>query len=158
VVVTATANPQLDFAATTKGLTVDMETLTKQAPIGRSLTAVVQLAPGVVTGSAARVGTAPSAANFGGQPSVGGGSVAENAFYINGLNITNFDTYIGAAEVPFDFYKSIEVKTGGYPAEFGRATGGVINAVTKSGSNDFKFAVHGNFELDACAKTRRTAT
>jgi hypothetical protein len=51
VVVTATANPQLDFAATTKGLTVDMETLTKQAPIGRSLTAVVQLAPGVVVGS-----------------------------------------------------------------------------------------------------------
>lgn len=149
VVVTATANPQLDFAATTKGLTVDLETLTKQAPIGRSLTAVVQLAPGVVTGSAARVGTAPSAANFGGQPSVGGGSVAENAFYINGLNITNFDNYIGAAEVPFDFYKSVEVKTGGYPAEFGRATGGVINAVTKSGSNDFKVAVHGNFELDS---------
>ncbi len=148
VVVTATANPQLDFAATTKGLSVDMETLTKQAPIGRSLTAVVQLAPGVVVGSAARVGASPSAANFGGQPSVGGGSVAENAFYINGLNITNFDTYIGAAEVPFDFYKSIEVKTGGYPAEFGRATGGVINAVTKSGSNDFKVAVHGNFESD----------
>ena len=148
VVVTATANPQLDFAATTKGISVDMETLTKQAPIGRSLTAVVQLAPGVVVGSAARVGTSPAAANFGGQPSVGGGSVAENAFYINGLNITNFDTYIGAAEVPFDFYKSVEVKTSGYPAEFGRATGGVINAVTKSGSNDFKVAVHGNFELD----------
>jgi len=149
VVVTATANPQLDFAATTKGLSVDMETLTKQAPIGRSLTAVVQLAPGVVTGSAARTTTAPSGANFGGQPSVGGGSVAENSFYVNGLNITNFDNYIGAAEVPFDFYKSIEVKTGGYPAEFGRATGGVINAVTKSGSNDFKVALHGNFELDA---------
>ena len=149
VVVTATANPQLDFAATTKGLTVDMETLTKQAPIARSLTAVTQLAPGVVLGSAARVGTSPAAANFGAQPSVGGGSVAENAFYINGLNITNFDTYIGAAEVPFDFYKSIEVKTGGYPAEFGRATGGVINAVTKSGSNDFKFAVHGNFEFNS---------
>jgi hypothetical protein len=149
VIVTATANPQLDFAATTKGLSLDIETLTKQAPIGRSLTSVVQLAPGVVTGSAARVSLAPSAANFGGQPSVGGGSVAENAFYINGLNITNFDTYIGAAEVPFDFYKSIEVKTGGYPAEFGRATGGVINAVTKSGSNTFKFAVHGNWEGDS---------
>jgi hypothetical protein len=65
VVVTATANPQLDFAATTKGLTVDMETLTKQAPIGRSLTAVTQLAPGVVVGSRRAVGTAPSAANFG---------------------------------------------------------------------------------------------
>lgn len=149
VIVTATANPQLDFAATTKGLSLDIETLTKQAPIGRSLTAVTQLAPGVVLGSSSRVSTSPAAANFGGQPSVGGGSVAENAFYINGLNITNFDTYIGAAEVPFDFYKSIEVKTGGYPAEFGRATGGVINAVTKSGSNTFKFAVHGNWEGDS---------
>ncbi len=149
VVVTATANPQLDFAATTKGLTLDLDTLTKQAPIGRSITAVTALAPGVVLGSAGRVTTTPSGANFGGQPSVGGGSVAENAFYINGLNITNFDTYIGAAEVPFDFYKSVEVKTGGYPAEFGRATGGVVNAVTKSGSNTFKFAVHGNFESDS---------
>lgn len=47
--------------------------------------------------------------------------------------------------MPFDFYKTIEVKTGGYPAEFGRATGGVVNAVTKSGTNDFTMALHGNY-------------
>ena len=47
--------------------------------------------------------------------------------------------------MPFDFYKTIEIKTGGYPAEFGRATGGVINAVTKSGTNDFYIGVHGNY-------------
>lgn len=149
VVVTATANPQLDFAQTTKGLTVDMETLTKQAPVGRSLTAVVQLAPGALGGSTSAVSTSPATPDFSTQPSIGGSSIAENAFYVNGLNITNFNTYVGGAAVPFDFYKSIEVKTGGYPAEFGRATGGVINAVTKSGSNDFKVAVHGNFEFDA---------
>src|SRR5690606_5750350 len=50
--------------------------------------------------------------------------------------------------VPFDFYRSVEVKTGGYPAEFGRATGGIINAVTKSGTNDFTFALRGNFALN----------
>ncbi|GGL07962.1 TonB-dependent receptor [Caulobacter rhizosphaerae] len=149
VVVTATANPQLDFAQTTKGLTVDMETLTKQAPVGRSLTAVVQLAPGALTGSTSVVSTSPATPDFSTQASIGGSSIAENAFYVNGLNITNFNTYVGGAAVPFDFYKSIEVKTGGYPAEFGRATGGVINAVTKSGSNDFKVVLHGNFESDS---------
>jgi outer membrane receptor protein involved in Fe transport len=54
--------------------------------------------------------------------------------------------------VPFDFYKTVEVKTGGYSAEFGRGTGGVVNAVTKSGSNDFMFAVHGNYEPDKPAR------
>jgi outer membrane receptor protein involved in Fe transport len=143
VIVTATANPQLDFAATTKGLTVDLETLTKQVPIARNITAVTLLAPSVVTGSSAIDST------FANQPSVGGASIAENAFYVNGLNITNFDTYVGGATVPFDFYKTVEVKTGGYPAEFGRATGGVISTVTKSGSNEFKFGLHGNWAPDS---------
>lgn len=130
---------QLDFAATTTGLTVDLEQLTKQLPIGRSLTAVTLLAPTVVSG-----GSSGNAA-FANQPSIGGSSVGENAFYVNGLNTTNFDTYIGAVTVPFDFYKTVEVKTGGYPAEFGRATGGVVNAVTKSGTNEFTFGLHGNY-------------
>ena len=64
------------------------------------------------------------------------------------MNISNFVNGIGSAVVPFEFYKSVEVKTGGYPAEFGRGTGAMINAVTKSGSNDFTFALHGNYEPD----------
>jgi len=137
----------LDFSDTTTGLTVDIDELLEQVPIARNLTAVTLLAPSVVTG-----GSSGNAA-FAGQPSVGGSSVGENAFYINGLNITNFDTYIGAVTVPFDFYKTIEVKTGGYPAEFGRATGGVINAVTKSGTNDFAFALHGNYAPSSLEST-----
>jgi hypothetical protein len=124
-----------DFAKTTTGLTVDLDTLTSQQPIARNLTAVTMLAPTVTQGNP----------GFGNVASFGGGSVAENAYYINGLNITNPDTYVGSAQVPFDFYKTIEVKTAGYSSEFGRATGGVVNAVTKSGTNEFMFAVHGNF-------------
>ena len=129
----------VDFTRTTTGLTVDLEQLTKQVPVGRSLTAVTLLAPTATAG-----GSAANSA-FAGQPSIGGASVGENSFYVNGLNTTNFDTYIGSVTVPFDFYKTIEVKTGGYPAEFGRALGGVINAVTKSGTNNFTMALHGNY-------------
>ena len=137
VVVAKKANSQLDFSQTTTGLSVDVVELTKQVPVGRSAQALALLAPGAIQGAAG---------NYAGQTAIGGGSVSENAFYINGLNITNFNTYLGGATVPFDFYKTFEVKTGGYPAEYGRATGGVINATTKSGTNDLYFAVHGNYE------------
>lgn len=124
-----------EFTSTTTGISLDVERLAKEQPIVRSITAVSLLAPSVVKG----------VAGFGDVPSIAGSSVAENAFYVNGMNITNPDTYIGSAKVPFDFYKSVEVKTGGYAAEFGRATGGVVNAVTKSGSNQFTFGVHDNY-------------
>ncbi len=131
-----------DFNKTTTGLSVDVTTLVSQQAIGRSVEAVTLLAPTVVNSTAF------------GEPSIGGGSAAENAYYINGLNITNPDTYVGDATVPFDFYKTIDVQTSGTPAEFGRATGGVINATTKSGTNDFMFAVHGNFAPDSLRATQ----
>ena len=126
-----------DFNKTTNGLSVDLTTLTAQQPIGRSIEAVTLLAPTTVRSDAFGAAT------------IGGSSAAENAYYINGLNITNPDTYVGGADVPFDFYKTVEVKTSGYSAEFGRATGGVVNATTKSGTNNFMFAVHGNFAPDS---------
>lgn len=139
IVVTGTRVRQ-DFTKTTTGLNIDVVDLTKNAPVGRSLSALIQLAPGTVRG-AAGFGTGNSAVE-----SISGSSVAENAYYINGLNITNPDTYVGSSRVPFDFYRNVDVETGSYPAEFGRATGGVINATTKSGSNTPMMAIHGNFE------------
>src|SRR5207249_3558678 len=41
---------------------------------------------------------------------------------------------------------TVDVQTGGYPAEFGRATGGVINATTKSGTNIPFLAMHIDWE------------
>jgi hypothetical protein len=148
-VVVAGRRPELDFTQTTTGLTIDLEELAKQLPIGRDITSVTLLAPQTIEGDP----------GIGGQslPSIAGSSLAENAFYINGLNITNFDTYVGASAVPFDFYRTVEVKTGGYHAEFGRATGGVINAVSKSGSNEFEFAIHGNYNL-ASLREQQPAT
>ncbi|MCM8557830.1 TonB-dependent receptor [Sphingomicrobium sediminis] len=138
IVITGTGLFINDFEGTTLGLNVDVEELTTRVPLPRDLTSVVLLAPGTTQGDSA----------FGNLASIGGSSVAENAYYVNGLNITNFDNYLGSARVPFDMYRSVEVKSGGYPAEFGRATGGIVNAVTKSGSNEFFGGIHLDWSPD----------
>ena len=147
VVVKAKPRPDLDFAVTTTGRTVNLAETVKELPIARNVQAVALLAPTVALGSSGQNSV------FGGQPSVGGASVAENAFYVNGLNITDFNKYIGGSSVPFDFYQTVEVKTGGYPAEFGRADGGIVNAVTKSGSNTPMVGVHLNWAPAALTGT-----
>ena len=146
IVVTGTAVQQLQFQQTTSGLNVDVEDLVATLPVGRNIESIIELAPTVV---ASDLDFRSPGGGGAGAAAIGGSSAAENAFYINGLNITNFDTYLGGATVPFDFYQTVEVKNGGYPAEYGRATGGVVNAVTKSGTNEFEFGIHGNWSPDA---------
>ena len=111
-------------------------------PIARDLTSVAMLAPGATKGDDA----------FGNLPSFGGSSVAENAYFVNGLNVTNFRNGLGGSTIPFEFYKEFQIKTGGYSAEFGRSTGGVINAVTKSGSNEWKYGANVYYTPDALAE------
>jgi len=41
------------------------------------------------------------------------------------------------ANLPFEFVQEVEIKTGAYGAEYGKATGGIFNVVTKSGGNEF---------------------
>ncbi|MEO8160297.1 MAG: TonB-dependent receptor [Arenimonas sp.] len=124
----------IDVTSTESATNVTREQL-QRLPVERDLQSVAQLAPGIVKGS------------FGGI-SFGGSSVAENSIYINGLNVTDFYNRIGYSSVPFAFYQEFQVKTGGYSVEFGRTTGGVINAVTRSGTNEFKFGAEAVWEPD----------
>src|SRR5690606_2145126 len=117
---------RVDVRSTESATNIRREELAR-LPVDQSLAAVALLAPGVVA----------SGATFGGL-TFGGSSVAENAAYINGLNVTDPYRRQGFSSVPFGFYEEFQVKTGGYSAEFGRTTGGVINAVTRSGTNEFK--------------------
>ena len=96
--------------------------------------------------------TGPGPEHYGagyGYASLGGASVAENIYYINGMNVTNFRNGLGASAVPFEFYDQFQLKTGGFGAEFGRATGGVINSVTKRGTNEWRFTVGGYHEPES---------
>ncbi|GGD56517.1 TonB-dependent receptor [Croceicoccus mobilis] len=138
IVVTAGRSKIIDFERTTTGLVLDVAELAQRVPVARDLTSIIELSPGVSAGDSA----------FGNLASISGSSVSENAYYVNGLNITDFRKGLGSATVPFDFYETVEVKNGGYQAEFGRATGGVVNATTKSGSNEFHGSVLFNYEPD----------
>ncbi len=144
IIVTAGRLKVVDFDRTTTGAVIDVTDVAARIPVARGISSIVQLSPGTTAGDTA----------FGDQPNIAGASVAENAFYLNGLNITNFRTGLGAVAVPFDFYKTVEVKNGGFQAEFGRATGGIVNAVTKSGSNEYHGGLLFNFEPNDLSSKR----
>lgn len=127
IVVKGSRVANVDFDRTTTGLVLDVAEVSQRLPIARNIQAIIQLAPGANAGSSA----------FSGLSSINGGAVSENAFFVNGLNITDFRKGLSPVDVPYDFYKTTETKTGGYAAEFGRSTGGFINATTQSGSNEF---------------------
>ncbi|WP_267396744.1 MULTISPECIES: carboxypeptidase regulatory-like domain-containing protein [unclassified Sphingomonas] len=143
IVVKGSRQRVADFQDTTVGSTINLASLTQRVPIGQSLRDVMLLTPGTVQGSS------PSNGGFASQVSIAGAAFTENAFYINGLNVTDFVSGGQPTEVPFDFYETVEVKTGGAPAEFGRATGGYVVATTKSGSNEYHASVTGIWEPDA---------
>lgn len=127
VTVTGAGISPIDITSSDSSLVVG-EAKIDRIPVGRDLASVAQLAPTTVAADP----------NFGGT-AFGGASAAENRCYINGLNVTNFRNGLGCNTVPFEFYKEFQVKTGGWSPEFGGVTGGVINAVTKSGTNEFEF-------------------
>lgn len=89
---------------------------------GRSYQNVLQQAPGV--------------ANTG-NPNVFGGNLAENNFSIDGVNTTDPVTHTFSFNLNFDAIQEVALQTSSYAAEYGRATGGLVNVVTKSGGNNF---------------------
>lgn len=127
IVVTAGRVQVVDFDRNTTGAIINVGELATRVPVARDITSIALLAPGTALGDN----------RFGALPSLNGASVSENIYYVNGLNITQFRNGLGAVTIPFDFYQTVEIKNNGIPAEFGRFTGGVLNATTKSGSNTF---------------------
>ncbi len=74
---------------------------------------------------------------------VDGASGGENVFVIDGQEVTNYrtGTLNDSYSIPTQLVREVQVKSSGFDAEFGGATGGVISVVTKGGSNSF----HGEF-------------
>jgi len=129
--VTASRPPAVDVTSTVVGMTTDVSELNDRMPLKREVTQVALLAAGTEPGDLRFDGRTPGQA----LASVYGASVAENLYVVNGLNITNFREMLGSTKVPFAFLAEVQIKTGGYEAEFGRSTGGVFNMVTRTGSN-----------------------
>ncbi|MEN9866318.1 MAG: hypothetical protein RL748_1908 [Pseudomonadota bacterium] len=118
---------RIDVSNTNNGAVFTQKELAK-LPVATNLTAVTLLAPNTVRADAA----------YGGA-SFGGGAASENAYYINGFPVTNPLSQLGGSELPFGGVSQVSVITGGFGAEFGRSIGGVLNVITKSGTNNWEF-------------------
>lgn len=136
--------PTVDVGSATQGISITKDFVDRVAFIRpgatgqRSFEDIAQAAPQV---TADRYG-------YG----FNGGQSPENLYLVDGVQV-NDPTYgslrtsmgVGGALLPLEFVEEVNVITGGYMPEFGRAGGGVLNVVTKSGSNDFHGSVWGNW-------------
>ncbi|TPH18645.1 TonB-dependent receptor [Litorilituus lipolyticus] len=134
--VTGSRISRVDLESSTGGIVVTAGDLAKM-PVESGFEAMALLAPGT-TGNTA----------FGGA-SIGGSSSAENGYYLNGINITTIKTGIGSIDLPWEAISQTEIKTGGIDPEFGGALGGIVNAISKSGSNEFEFGAYGRIDPEA---------
>lgn len=99
-----------------------------ELPVPRDVSSVARLTPGTIQGSG----------YFGNLNSFGGASVAENTYYVNGMNVTNSYDNLSFSEVPWQAIDQLDVQTGGYGAEYGFSTGGVTSVNIKRGTNEWK--------------------
>lgn len=88
---------------------------------------------------------------------IDGSSGAENTFIVDGLEVTNFRTgqLRNVQNIPNSFVREVQVKTSGFNAEYGGATGGVINVVTRGGDNKFRGELGTQFEISQLNATTR---
>jgi hypothetical protein len=134
------------------------DTFYNSVPMARNVASLFYAAPGVVTGlesSAAMVPgvgvNGPGASN----PSIGGATGLENLYVVDGVTITDqafgslgtYNRYHGAlgSGVNLAFIKEVDVKSGGFEPQYGKAQGGIVQIVTKSGSNAYHGAVAAYF-------------
>lgn len=127
IVVSSSSAAPIDVSSVDTRVVFTSEQL-RRIPVGRSIEAIALLTPGVVAADS----------RYGNSASFGGSSASENAIYINGYAVTNPLTNIGSTTLPFDAIDQFQAHIGGYGAEFGRATGGVVNILTKRGTNEWK--------------------
>ncbi len=84
---------------------------------------------------------------------IAGAQPAESRWTIDGADVTDPAFNLQGTSLLQDFVQEIGVATGGYRAEYGRSSGGIVNAVTKSGGNDFHGSIFANWlPLEASRK------
>jgi hypothetical protein len=135
---------EVDTTSTAVGSNLT-DTFYQSVPVARGVTGLFYAAPGVASGGG--TGTA--------NPSIAGGTGLENNYVADGVSITDggfggigvYSRLYGSLStgINLSFVKEVDVKTGGFEAQYGKSTGGIVQIVTKSGSNKFHGSVGGFF-------------
>lgn len=145
--VTGGRSNMIDTSSVENTHVFDAESIAK-LPLPRNSVDVALLTPGSIQGGD----------NFGRNlPSFGGSSIAENGYYIDGMDVTNLRSLLNYADLPQDAIAQTQVKSGGYGVEFGRSIGGIVNIVTKSGTNDWEFGGSVYYRPDSLRASRKNS-
>ena len=146
-VIVTTAPPSIQSSTSALSATVDGTTVRELPLNGRDWTSLAALEPGVVSvPNQATTGFSANKGNrgFGNQLSDGGHRANENTYRVNGMVINDYTNAApgGATGVNLgvDAIDQFSVVTGNYTSEYGRTSGAVIDAITKTGTN----ALHGS--------------
>ncbi len=144
--VTVTSSAEAIDTTSSKTGTNITERFIDTTPKGRGFNSILTVAPGVIfdtrAGSAGGGATGTNGNNPAGGVggySVNGASGSENAFVIDGVEVSNVRNAALGREsaIPFEFIREVQVQSGGFEAQYGGATGGVVNVITKSGGDQF---------------------
>ena len=152
--------PDVQTSSSAVSSTVDSKTVRELPLNGRDWTSLATLEPGVV--NIPNQATTSFNANkgnrgFGNQLSDSGHRPNENSYRLNGVSINDYTNAAPGGSTGLnlgvDAVQEFSVITTGYTAEYGRTSGAIINAITKSGTNE----VHGTaffFDRDSIFDAR----
>lgn len=137
----------VDLASSALSNVVDARTVRELPLNGRDWTQLATLQPGVAavrTEKAVAVGADRGNRGYGAQLTISGGRPQQNNYRLDGISINDYSNGAPGSVVGLDLgvdaIQEFSVVTSNYSAEYGRTSGGVINAVSKPGTNSY----HGN--------------
>ncbi|MEK6282428.1 MAG: TonB-dependent receptor [Acidobacteriota bacterium] len=131
--VTVTAQPTIDTVKTESSSTLDEVAVNNTPILGRKFEDLLTLTPGVSVVQ----GPDGDEINFAGQRGIFNNVSLDGGDYNNGFFGEQSGGQRAAIDIPLDAVKEFQVVATGATAEFGRTAGGVINVITKSGTNEF---------------------
>jgi hypothetical protein len=133
--------PLIDVTSTVSGTNYTNKVIAK-LPVARNYADIVRSNPGVSTDRGETQGRSLALTIY-------GATSVENQWIVDGINTTNVIKGFQGKALNNEFIDEVEVKTGGYQAEYGRALGGIVNVITKSGGNQFRGDLFGYYESES---------
>jgi hypothetical protein len=152
------AAPTVETTNSTLSAEVDSTTMRELPLNGRDWASLATLQPGVASVRTQELITQVGAVGrgLGAQMSIDGNRPTQNTYRLNGLIVNDYSNAgpgnVLGANLGVDAIQEFSVITSNYSAEYGYTSGGVVNAVTKSGTNQFHgtaFEFIRNSALDA---------
>jgi len=131
--ITISAIPTIDTVKTESSATINEQAVSNLPVLGRKFEDLLTLTPNVSIVQ----GPDGDEINFAGQRGIFNNVSLDGGDYNNGFFGEQAGGQRAAIDIPLDAVKEFQVIATGASAEFGRTAGGIINVITKSGTNEF---------------------